>query len=180
MVNCNKLLRNIAQAVATWCAIAPPRGATPRRRSGAEARRTPCPKGGSQEELPHVRGQGQQPRAQDCDGAGTAKRSYPASEVREGGDERSYPVSKVRSSGWEELPHAPKPEARGSGQEELPHAPTPRPGAVARRSNPRPRPGAATRGVTPRPRSGAMVGRRYPMPQAQGQGPRAGGATTRP
>ena len=39
-----------------------PRGATPRLRTGAEARRTPCLKGGGQEELPHVRGQGQWPR----------------------------------------------------------------------------------------------------------------------
>ena len=78
-------------------------------RSGAEARRTPCPKGGGQEELPHVRGQGQRPRVPDCNGAGMAKRSYPASEVRAGvaqrrypasearaGDERSYPASEVR------------------------------------------------------------------------------------
>ena len=49
---------------------------------GAEAGRTPCPKGGGQEELPHIRGQGQRPRVPDCDGAGTAERSYPASEVR--------------------------------------------------------------------------------------------------
>ena len=61
----------------------------------------------------------------DCDGAGTAEGSYPASEVR--------------GSGREDLPHAPKPEARG-GQEELPHAPTPprlRPGAAAGRTNPK-------------------------------------------
>ena len=32
-------------------------------------------------ELPHVRGQGQQRRVPGCDGAGTAKRSYPASEA---------------------------------------------------------------------------------------------------
>ena len=44
--------------------------------------RTPCQTGGSQEELPHVRGHGQRPRVPDCDGAGTAKRSYPTSEVR--------------------------------------------------------------------------------------------------
>ena len=56
--------------------IAPPRGATPRPRSGAEAGRTPCPRGGGQEELPHVQGQGQWPRVPGCDGAGTAKRSY--------------------------------------------------------------------------------------------------------
>ena len=62
----------------------------------------------------------------DCDSAGTAERSYPASELRGGGRE--------------DLPHAPKPEARG-GREELPHAPTPprpRPRAVAWRSNPMP------------------------------------------
>ena len=42
----------------------------------------------SQEELPHIRGQGQRPRVPDCDGAGTVKRSYPTSEVggRPGGD----------------------------------------------------------------------------------------------
>ena len=42
-----------------------------------EAERTPCLKGGGQEELPNVRGQGQWPRVPDCDGAGTAERSYP-------------------------------------------------------------------------------------------------------
>ena len=47
-----------------------------------EAERTPCLKGGGQEELPHVRGQGQWPRVPDCDGAGTAERSYPVSKVR--------------------------------------------------------------------------------------------------
>ena len=45
------------------------------------ARRTPCPKGSGQEELPHVQGQGQRPRLPDCDGAETAERNYPASEV---------------------------------------------------------------------------------------------------
>ena len=89
-------------------------------RSGAEDRRTPCPKGGSQEELPHVRGQGQRRRVPDCDGAGTAQKSYPASEVR-GGGERSYLASEVR----------------GGGQEEIPHAPSPRPGAAGGRTNPR-------------------------------------------
>ena len=60
------------------------------------------------EEPPHVRGQGQQPRVPDCDGAGTAERSYPASEVR------------------------------GGGREEIPHAPSPRPGAAGGRSYPTP------------------------------------------
>ena len=147
MVNCNKLLRNIAQAVATWCAIAPPRGATPRRRSGAEARRIPCPKGGGQEELPHVRGQGQQPRVPDCDSAGTARGATPS--PRSGGAaERRDPASEVRGSGQEELPHAPTPEARGGGWEE----------------QPTPKTRGGERGVTPRPRSGATVGRTYPMP----------------
>ena len=63
------------------------RGATPRWRSGAEARRTPRTKGGGQEELPHVRSQGQRPRVPGCDGAGRAERRYPASEVRGGGQE---------------------------------------------------------------------------------------------
>ena len=73
------------------------------------------------EELPHVRGQGQQPRVPDCDSAGMA--------------ERTYPTSKVRGGGWEEIPHAlkpeagavgrrsnPMPEARGSGWDDQPHA----------------------------------------------------------
>ena len=89
-------------------AIARPRGATPCLRSRAEAGKTPCPKGGGQEELPHVRGQGQRPRVPDCDGTGTAERSYPESEVR------------------------------GGSQEEIPHAPSLRPGAAAWRSNPTP------------------------------------------
>ena len=33
-----------------------PKGATQRPRSGAEAEGTPCPRGGSQEELPHIQG----------------------------------------------------------------------------------------------------------------------------
>ena len=44
----------------------------------------------------------------DCDGAGTAERSYPTSEIRQGGRE--------------EIPHALKPEARGGGREDQPHA----------------------------------------------------------
>ena len=68
-----------------------PRGVTPHPRSGAEARRTPCLKGSGQEELPHVRGQGQPPRVPGCDGTGTA--------------ERSYPTSQARGGRWEEPPH---------------------------------------------------------------------------
>ena len=66
-----------------------PRGATPRLRSGAEAGRTPCLKGGCQEELPHIRGQGQRPRVPGCDSTATAKRSYRALEVTGAG--RSHP-----------------------------------------------------------------------------------------
>ena len=51
----------------------------------------------------------------DCNGTGTAERSYPMSEVR-GGDERSYPASEVGGGGWEELLHAPTPEARGTDE----------------------------------------------------------------
>ena len=49
--------------------------------------RTPCPKGGGREELPHVRGQGHRQRVPDCDDAGTAEGSYTASEVGGGGRE---------------------------------------------------------------------------------------------
>ena len=79
----------------------------------AEAGRTPCPKGGGQEELPHVRGQGQWPRVPDCDGAGTTERSYPASRAG-GAAERRYPKSEVRGS---EERSCPASEARGSGRE---------------------------------------------------------------
>ena len=41
---------------------------------GAEARRTPCPRGGGREELPHVRGQGWQLRVPGCDSPGAASR----------------------------------------------------------------------------------------------------------
>ena len=56
----------------------------------------------------------------DCDGAGTAERSYPAFKVR-GPAERRYPESEVRGGGREELPHAPMPEARGGSREDQPH-----------------------------------------------------------
>ena len=39
--------------------------------------------------------------------------------------------------------------------------------------------GVVMKGVTPRPRSGAGARKRYPMPQARGQGRRAGVATPR-
>ena len=51
--------------------------------AGSRGRRSKC----SREELPHVQGQGQQPRVPGCDGAGTAERSYPVFEVRGGSQE---------------------------------------------------------------------------------------------
>ena len=79
-----------------------PRGATPSPRSGAEAGRTPCPKGGGQEELPHVRGQRQRPRVPGCDSVGTAEKSYP--NPRSGAAaRRSYPTSEVRGRSREDL-----------------------------------------------------------------------------
>ena len=109
------------------------RGATPTPRSGAETGRTPCPKGGGQEELPtsEVRGRGREYQTSTAQerprgatlrprSGGVAERRYPASEVR-GGDERSYPASEARGGGREELPHAPKPEARGGGWEDQTH-----------------------------------------------------------
>ena len=102
-----------------------PRGATPRLRTGAEARRTPCLKGGGQEELPHVRGQGQWPRVPGCDGTGMAKRSYPTSEVM-GVAERRYPTPEARGGGWEDQPHVQGAVAAWAqeGLEKLSHAAT--------------------------------------------------------
>ena len=56
------------------------------------------PRGGGQEEVPHVRGQGQWLRVPGCDGAGTAERSYP-SPRSEAAAERSYPTSEARGGG---------------------------------------------------------------------------------
>ena len=107
-----------------------PTGATPRPRSGAEARRTPCPRGGGREELPHVRGHGRRPRVPGCDSAGAAKRSYPSPRLGAAA-RRSYPTSEVRGGGREcqaataQEPPAersyPTPEVRGGGREEQPH-----------------------------------------------------------
>ena len=110
-----------------------PRGATARPRSRAEARRTPSPRGSGQEELHHVRGQGQQLRVPSCDSAGTAK--------------RSYPTSKVRGGGQKELPHS-----RGQGQ--LPGGPTPCPKSGGCAGS------GGLRGAIPRSRSGGAAVRR--------------------
>ena len=88
-----------------------------------------CTKHG-QEELPHVQGQGQQPRVPGCDGAGT--------------DERSYPTSKVRGRRREELP-----SVWGQGRQPRGATPRPRPGVAAGRSNATPRPGTVARRSNP-------------------------------
>ena len=65
------------------------------------SREDPTPEGQWQEELPHVRGQGQRQRVPGCDSARTDEKSYPS--PRSGAEaERSYPESKVRDSGREE------------------------------------------------------------------------------
>ena len=89
--------------------------------SGVAARRSyPVSeaRGCSQEELPHVRGQGRWPR-----GATPPPSSGVVSEMRGSSWEKlpHAPTPKARGSGWEELPHAPTPKARGGGQEEQPH-----------------------------------------------------------
>ena len=56
-----------------------PRGATPHPRSGAEAGRTPCPKGGGQEELPHIRGRGS---GRECQAATVQERPRRTTQVR--------------------------------------------------------------------------------------------------
>ena len=65
--------------------------------------------GSGQEELPHIRGQGQWPRVPGCDGAGMAERSYPMSEVR-GGSREEQPhfqgaVAARAPEGLEDLFH---------------------------------------------------------------------------
>ena len=65
--------------------------------------------------LPDVQGQGQQPRVPGFDGTGTAKRSYPASEVTGGWEEfrGGWKKSTPRGGGsWEEPT---MPEARSGG-----------------------------------------------------------------
>ena len=69
------------------------RGATPNPKSGAEAGRTPRPRGGGQEELPNVRGQGRQ-----LSGATPSPRPGVAAG-------RSYPTTEARGGGREGQPH---------------------------------------------------------------------------
>ena len=78
----------------------------------------PLPKvrGSGQEELPHVRGQGQRPRMPGCDGTGVPERSYPTAEVRSGGREEQHHVQGVVAvrvlEGQEELLHVQGQEGR--------------------------------------------------------------------
>ena len=53
-------------------------------------------RGGGREELPHVRGQGQQPRVPGCDSAGAAERSYPTTKVRGRSQEDPMPKETKR------------------------------------------------------------------------------------
>ena len=58
---------------------------------------------------------------------------------RSGGTaERSYPASEIRGGGQEGIPHAPKPKAGAMGRRSYPMLPRLRSRAVARRSNPMP------------------------------------------
>ena len=74
----------------------------------------PCKRG--REELPHIRGQGQRPRVPGCNGAGTAKRSYPKSKVRGDGQEEpphvQGAVAAQAQEGLEELFHVQGQEGR--------------------------------------------------------------------
>ena len=125
------------------------KSATPHPRSGAEARRIPCPRGSGQEELPRVRGQGRRPREPGCNSAGTTERSYPTSEVRGGGRESQAATAQERLRGATQhlrsgaVAERARLQQRRSSQEELPHV----------RGQGR-RPG----GETPRPRSGGCAG----------------------
>ena len=76
----------------------------------------------SREELPHVRGQGQQPRVPGCDCAGMAETSY--SSQRSGAAAgRSYPTPTARGRGREDQPHVQGAVAMQAqeGLEELSH-----------------------------------------------------------
>ena len=71
---------------------------------------TPCPRSG------------QRPRVPECEGAGTA--------------ERSYPLSEVGGGGREEIPHTPCLRPGATGGRSYPTPLSPRPRAAVGRSNP--------------------------------------------
>ena len=124
-----------------------PRGATPRPRSGAAAKRT----------YSYPRS-GQRPRR-----ATPCPRSVA---VAEGG----YPTSEVRSGGRGELPHV---RGRGGGRDKLPHFRGQ--GQQRRGAIPGQRSGGCAgagglRGITPRSRSGGAAVRRYPSSKIRSSG----------
>ena len=99
-------------------AQAQPRGATSRPRSGTEVGRTPCLRGGGQEELPHSRSQGRLPRGATprLRPGAAAGRRYPTPEVRGGGREEQAQVQGAVTAraqeGLEELFHVQGQEGR--------------------------------------------------------------------
>ena len=78
----------------------------------------------SREELPHVRGQGQRPRAPGCNGAGTSERSYRLPEAPGGGQEElpqvQGAVAARAQKGLEELLHVQGQEGRWWGDTPCP------------------------------------------------------------
>ena len=124
---------------------------------------------------------GQWPRVPGCDGAGTAQRSYPTSEVKGGGQEE---LPRIQGQGrWLRVPGCdsagaaqrsyPTSEVRGSGREELPHARDQ--GRRLRGAPPHPRSGGCTgtggpRGTIPRSRSGGAAVSRYPSSEVRSRG----------
>ena len=91
--------------------------------SGAEAQRTPSPKGSGQQELPHVHGQGQRPRgASLCWRSGAAAgRSNRKPDTRGGGQEEQPHVQGVVPAWVQEgLEEPSNVEGQKGGSEEIP------------------------------------------------------------
>ena len=118
----------------------------------------------SQEELAHVRGQGQKPGGPHARRV-AAKRSYPTSEVR--GRGREYQTVMAQ-----ELPRGAT-EVQGQGGWLRGATPCQRSGTVARRSyptSPSLRPGTEAVRSYPSPRPQAAAGRTIPTPEARDGG----------
>ena len=153
------MVRNFHRAHRAWAAVTAhrvqPRGATPRPRSGAAAKRSDpasevrsssqdCQAAIAQEQprgASHIRGQGQKPGGPYARGA-AAKRSYPTSEVRGSGLECQAAMAQERPRGATpclrsgEAAGRSYPTAQGQGQRPGGATPCPRPGVAARRTNP--------------------------------------------
>ena len=86
------------------------------------SREHPCPKGGGQEELPHVRGQGQRPRGDtQRPRSGAATRGVTPRPRPGAAGRRSYPTPlspRPRAAAGRSNPTT---EARGGGREDQPH-----------------------------------------------------------